>query len=514
MYLCALVGVSSAAAQTFEPRDPELRSSFRYVDVAAAAGLSGAEWAAGSGFGAGAAAADYDEDGDIDLFIPTGAGTPDRLYRNDGDGTFTDIATTVGVGSTESHRMALWFDYDNDGDLDLLTVGDCYRLDCAGFQGIQLYRQEHQELFTESTTPAGLTGAFTLGDNAHAGGLAAGDIDRDGDLDLYIAFWKARSLLLANNGDGTFSDIGAAAGVDVDQPLWQPVMWDFNHDGWLDIFLAIDFKPNKLMLNNADGTFSEVAAAAGVNYDANDMGVALGDYDNDGDFDLYVTNIFRDGDHNVLYRMDGVDGDNVPVFSEVSEAAGVQDGRWGWGATFLDADRDGWLDLATTNGATKDEWLTDESQFFLSRGGPNPTFARRGAVVGFNDTYWGSALLALDHDRDGDLDLLQTCYAGGPLRLLRSDTLGRPRAGWLTVIPRQAGANKFAVGAIVRVVAGETMLSRPIHCGISFLGQEPYEAHFGIPPGSERVDLQVIWPDGHITNRSVAAINRIVEISR
>lgn len=488
--------------------------NFQFREVAAASGLTGYAWPSGSGFGAGLAAADYDEDGYVDVFVPTYSGTPDRLYHNNGDGTFTDVAAQVGLASTDLHRMALWFDFDNDGDLDLVTVLDCYNLNCSGTQTIRLYRQENPNQFSEVATAAGLGGTLTLGNNTQAGGIAAGDIDNDGDLDLYVSSWKDISYLFRNNGDGTFSDISASAGVGQDDTIWQPILWDFNQDGWTDLFLAIDFKVNKLYLNNHDGTFREVAAEAGVDYVGNDMGAALGDFDNDGDFDLYTTNIFKNGDHNVLFRMDGVNGNGVPVFSEVSQASGVDDGRWGWGVTWLDANHDGWLDLATVNGYRNANWSADDSRLFLSRGGATPTFANVSAAVNFNDTLWGSGLVALDYDRDGDLDLLQSCAANGPLRLSRNDEIGPRARQWLTVLPRQSGANKFAVGAVVRVTAGGLTLSRPIHAGTSYLSQEPFEANFGIPYGPATVDVQVTWPDGGVTLLAGVGKNQMIEIDR
>lgn len=507
-------GVATLSAQLQTPRDPVELINFKFTETSVVSGLTGYSWPNGSGFGAGAAAADYDEDGDIDLFVPMYEGIPDRLYRNNGDGTFSEVAAQVGLASAELHRMALWLDYDDDGDLDLVVVSDCYQLNCTGDQTIRLYRQENPDLFIDVTPSVGLGGTLTLGAGAHCAGMSAGDIDNDGDLDLYIASWKEPSYLFRNNGNGTFTDVGALAGIDIQDTLWQPILWDFNQDGWTDLFLAIDFEPNLLFLNNQDGTFREAAAAAGVDYVGNDMGVALGDYDNDGDFDMYTTNIFKDGDHNVLFRMDGIAGDGTPLFAEVSQAAGVDDGRWGWGVAWLDANHDGWLDLATVNGFRTAQWKSDDSRFFLNRGGASPTFANVSARVNFNDTYWGAALAALDYDRDGDVDLLETCAGNGPIRLLRNDQVGARKRQWLTVLPRQSGLNKFAVGAVVRVTGGGLTQSRPILCGTSFLSQEPYEAIFGIPFGAATVDVEVIWPDGAVTQLTGVAKNQVIEITR
>jgi hypothetical protein len=449
--------------------------------------------------GGGVAAVDYNNDGFIDLFVANGEGQRSQLYRNNGDGTFIEVGASVGLTSTVPSRIGLFFDYDGDGRLDLAVLGDCFNGECdPKIHYFRLYRQTEAGQFVDVTAAAGLTDASVTQSGTHAAGLAAGDIDNDGYLDLMITYWGEPDRLYHNRGDGTFHNISVSSGVGVRQEKhWQPVFHDFNGDGWQDIFVAVDFTENLLWINNGDLTFTDIAAAAGVDTAYNEMGVTLGDFDNDGDLDIYVTNVFEaiPGARNVLFR-----NDSTPEqvrFTEVSREMGVDNGYWGWGTTFTDCDNDGWLDLAATNGFMEAPWTTDPSKFWTHPGVTGAPYVDVSVEVGFADTDWGSGLVTADLDRDGDLDLIQTCFPGGPLRLLMNQRTGAAAARRALVIqPRMSGPNRYAVGAIVRAANGNSSQMRLISAGTSFMSQEPYEAFFGLR-NEIRVDLLTIeWPDG------------------
>ena len=470
---------------------------FQFNEVGAARGLL--PYAAAVGQGAGVAAADLDDDGDVDLFVPNAEGVPDQLYVNQGDGTYLEEAAARGLASLENHRAGLWVDVDGDRDLDLLVAGDCHDEDqtCPPTT-LRLHRQEADGTFTEVTRAAGLFEDLLVQPDTHVGGLAAGDLDRDGDVDLYTALWEGPAVAWLNDGAGVFSRWAAGAGtLEQDRNHWQPVLHDVDGDGWLDVVQAVDFTANVLWRNLGGAALVDVAPLYGVDNAWNDMGVALGDYDNDLDQDVAVTNGLVADRHNVLYRRTATHGPG-PRFAEQSQAAGTWVGFWGWGVTWLDADLDGWLDQAATNGGSG-LYPSDPSRFFRNTGAAGfdpavgPTFDDVSTAVGFDDGEWGSALLSYDHDRDGDPDLVQACM-NGPLRLLELE----PPAGrhHLLVKPRSDGGNHRALGAVVQITVGGQHQSRLITAGTSFLGQEPAEALFGLGAATVVDRVCVTFPDG------------------
>ena len=505
-----------------------------FVDSSVGAGFE--QYVMAAGMAAGVAAEDFDADGDIDLFVPNGLGYGDQLYVNQGDGTFVDMAPAMGLASTWNSRGAVWFDYDNDRDLDLLVVSDFYlQPSGAGPTSIRLWRNDGGGSFTDMSAQAGVSGVLyegtTFGFLSHVGGITAADLDRDGFLDFLVTYWQppaygAYAHLYMNAGDGTFVDRSLESGLNpVDRSHWQPVIHDFNRDGWPDIFMALDYDPNQLWLNRKDGTFNNVAVAAGCANAWNDMGVALGDFDRDGDFDVMVTNIQADenagnsyaGRHNVFYRNDTV-GASV-AFAEISEACGVADGDWGWGVTFIDADCDGWLDIAQTNGFNEPGYQTDPSRLFHSMGGEPVMFQDESPECGVSDTNIASCMIAVDVDRDGDLDLIQTTAGhqiGQPgLRLYENRSMplaGDTGAAYLVVRPRMHGGNWWAIGTEIRVRTGSVWHARLIMAGTSMLGQEPSEAHFGLGDATVVDEILVSWPDGRETVLSGIGVNQLLDV--
>lgn len=483
----------------------------RFVEVGSERGIGHLHMV--EAMGGGVAAADFDDDGDIDLFVPNTEGAPDQLYRNLGDGTFEEIAAAAGLASIERSRVGVFFDYDGDRRLDLLVAGDCWNRPhgCTEHSTLHLYRQVADGRFEDVTAAAELPGDLITSRTAHRGGIAVGDLDGDGWLDVVLTLWFGHNRVFLNDGDGTFSDAGESTGIGTASGLsWQAAIHDFDRDGRADVYIAVDFNANELWINNGPAGFTDVARNAECDSPWNDMGMTLGDYDNDGDIDLYITNITGPSRHNVLYRNDSTAG--ALLFSEVSEAVGVDDGGWGWGCTFFDADNDGWLDIAATNGWRDGEGADDPSRFFLNLGGEPVTFAELGQAVGFDDRRWGSGLVAADLDRDGDLDLVQACNGSGPhgseLRLLANEPAHDNH--FLVIKPRMRGPNHRAIGAVVRVTAGVRTLTRLITAGTSFLGQEPAEAFFGLGSAVAAERVVIEWPDGRTTEHRDVAADQVI----
>ncbi len=476
-----------------------------FTEVGAAAGFSPYVMAIGPH--AGIAVEDIDGNGFLDIFVPNGEGNADQIYVNRGDGTFQDISASVGLDSMQNHRSALWVDYDGDHDLDLVIGGDCrddpVSLDvCNDPQNLWLYRQDPSGSFEDVSDAAGLSVAWGGRADWHRGGISAGDINNDGYLDLVVVGWHDRAYLFLNNSDGTFTDIAVSSNVSEDVFAYQQAVFhDFDRDGWIDLYFAIDGQvSNRLYINQRDNTFLDIAESAGVAYASTDMGIALGDVNNDGYVDLYVTEISQfvndEYVHNQLY-VNNASG-TTPSFTEISETVGVQNGFWGWGATFIDYDNDGWQDLATTNGKNLAGWTDDHSRLWRNSGITGRAFDDVSAAAHFDDDYIGAGLIAADLDRDGDLDLLQTTSENGPLRFLRNnaESISATANNFVSIKPRMTGTNHWAIGAVVTIEVGANRMTRVITAGTSTDSQEPAEAHFGLEL-ADAVDRVIIdWPGG------------------
>ncbi len=292
----------------------------------------------------GVAAGDYDRDGWVDLYLVRGDIAANLLYRNKGDGTFEEVGEAAGVALRDALGSGpIFADFSGDGWLDLFIGG-------VNGTGPSVYRNRGDGTFEDITASSGLAAL------SNSFGAAFGDIDLDGDLDLYVSHWqpaKSGGYLFRNNGDDTFSDITVAAGV-VAPGIndFTPNFADINNDGWPDLLVAGDFGTSQVFMNDGDGTFTNVTDRTVIT-DENGMGAAIGDYDHDGDLDWFVSSIRDldpplgnwDGSGNRLYRNRG-DG----TFEDVTGDAGVRDGFWGWGSCFGDFNNDSHLDLYHVNG--------------------------------------------------------------------------------------------------------------------------------------------------------------------
>jgi len=479
-------------------------------------------------FMGGVAAGDYDRDGWIDLYTVGGDAAPNRLFRNLGDGAFEETTAGAGVEITgERGNGPLFADYDGDGWLDLFLGG-------VEETPAQLYRNRNGT-FEKVTQQAGLaaqTDTFSA---------AFGDYDRDGDLDLIVTRWGVLGAdkitvehLWRNNGDGTFAAATHQAGLadlgvflegdenNLFSYTFTPNFADIDNDGWPDLLVAADFGSSRVFRNQRNGTFANVTTQ--VISDENGMGAAVGDYDNDGDLDWFVSSIhdpngmaegFWGVSGNRLYQNQG-DG----TFTDATTAAGVREGFWGWGSCFADFNNDGFLDIFHVNGMGylddqtggiwlpgAEEYYYDPARLFVSNG--DGTFTDRAAALGVADTGQGRGIVCFDFDRDGDIDVF-IASNGQAARLYRND--GGTLGNFLTVKLRGDAPNREGIGARVYVSAGAQTQMREIRAGSNFESQDPAMAHFGLGSATTVGETRVVWPDQTETHCQGLAINRLVTV--
>lgn len=467
-------------------KDPPRNYLFRnngdgtFTDVTREAGVEGGGW------GQGAIAADFNNDGYVDLFV-TNFG-PNILYRNNGDGTFTDVAEKAGVsGGNVWHSGASFGDYDKDGHLDLYVCGyvdfdirnppDRNKLYCA-FRGVTV----------KACGPRGLKGA--------------------------------PDKLYRNNGDGTFSDVTAQAGV-TDRNLYygfSALIEDFDGDGWPDIVVTNDANPNYFYRNKGNGTFEEIGATAGIAYDAQgleqaNMGLAVGDIDNDGWMDLFVTTFA--GQKYTFFHNDG-----KGMFTDLTYPAGLGEPTMpylGWSTFFFDYNNDGWKDLFCVNGHVYPELdgrFKDSAYrqpLLLFENQRNGKFREVAGEVGLaNLRLPGRGGAFCDYDNDGDLDLCVINIDDAPL-LLESE--GAQAAGnWLQIKTVGVKSNRDGIGNLVKVTAGNLTQYERVRCGANFLSGNDMRLHFGLAEHDKADQIEIHWPSGTIDRLAGIRANQAIVI--
>jgi tetratricopeptide (TPR) repeat protein len=485
--------------------------------------------------GSGAAWGDFDADGWVDLAIANEVGpvsmtdaerraSPARavLYRSNHDGTFTDVTDRAGIDFRGWGMAAAWADYDNDGQLDLLLTA---------YGRNVLYHQDGGGRFSDRSAASGIgapEGFWT--------GAAWGDYDRDGFLDLYVtgyvkyttqplanapgtidvenpaginpaSFAGERKLLFHNNRDGTFTERAAAAGVDNPTGRGLAAAWvDLDEDGWLDLYVGNDVSDNVLYHNRHDGRFADVTHAAHVADYRSSMGIAVGDWNGDGRQDLYLTHWLAQ--ENALYNNVPPSGPRTarsPPVLFVDEADRYGLGQVSldfvsWGTSFVDYDLDGRLDLFVVNGSTLQrrdaptQLVPMPSQLFWSRG-PEEGFFEVSPVSGEFFRASHVGRGAAFADFDNDGDVdAFVTTNGGPGFLLRND--GGNRNRWLQVELRGTKSNRQGIGARVRLVAGGASQVRQVGAQASYLSQNSLVETFGLGAGARADTVEIVWPRG------------------
>jgi enediyne biosynthesis protein E4 len=475
--------------------------------------------------GSGCAFLDYDADGWQDILFVNGCDWPTavkrrrsspRLYRNNRNGTFTDVTQAAGL-DVEMYGMGVAVgDFNNDGFVDVLIT-------CVGQN--RLFRNTGKGTFVDVTKSSGLGGRLAFSTSA-----IWLDYNRDGLLDLFVCNyvkWSAEhdvfcSLdgtqksyctpeayrgdtcwLFRNRGNGTFEDVTASSGVfDTSSKSLGVAMLDYDQDGWLDLFVANDTQPNKLYRNLRDGTFKDVALEAGVAFDADGkaragMGTDAGDIDNSGRSSLAITNF--ENEMVGLYRPT-----RPGVFEDMALRSGIGQpsrGTLGFGCAFADLNLDGQLDLVVANGHI-DETVRDIAgnvgyaqapHLFVNQGHGQFRDEASAAGAEFARPKVARGLACGDFDRDGDVDLLLTTN-NGPAHLYRNDQRAGHRA--IRFHLRGTASNRDAIGAAVRIFHGGDSQSRMVRSGSSYLSQSELPVTFGVG-ARDRVDRVVIaWPNG------------------
>ena len=479
----------------------------------------------------GVAAGDYDADGDIDLFIVRGDVGPNLLYRNDGNNAFTDVAAAAGLQYTKSatenyrHSGPMFADMDGDGDLDLYM---------GGVQGdpCLIFANNGDGTFTDVTGTSGIAG---VGSQQNISG-AFGDYDLDGDLDLLVTHWQTPLVRTAPGdtehlwrNESTATEIrfvsasvtaglspsittlpDPRAGTEDRDFTFSPAFARINDDLYPDILMVSDFDTSMVFMNNRDGTFTNVTDVDVIRETAG-MGSAIGDYDNDGDLDWFVTSVYREGtgmdpNGNRLYRNDN------GVFVDVTLDARVENGSWGWGACFLDLDNDGHLDLYHTNGWQDDDifhWERDSSRAFVANG--SGAFDEESNSLGLIDQDQGRGVVCADFDNDGDVDIflwINNDTIGG--RLFRNDTSTN---NFLRVKLNGLPPNTAATGARIKVTVGAITQMREISLNSNFVSQNPTDQVIGLGTSAQADSVIIEWPDGQLSDLGAIQANESLVIN-
>ena len=529
--MAGVAGSAGLLAESLWAADPQ-QLPFRLTDVTSSAGIRfrHSSGAFGGKFlpetlGSGCAFLDYDGDGWQDILLINGMDWPGHhsqkrtlaLYRNNRDGTFTDVTHSAGLDGAEIYGMGVAVgDYNNDGFPDILVT-------CVGQN--RLFRNTGKGTFVDVTRSSGLGGRTGFSTSA-----LWFDYDRDGHLDLFVCNYvkwspehdvfcsldgKQKSYctpeayrgetcwLFHNRGDGTFEDVTATSGVfDSSSKSLGVALLDYDQDGWPDLIVANDTQPNKLYRNNRNGTFKEVGVEAGIAFSTDGkaragMGVDVADFSNSGSAGIAITNF--DNEMLGLFRASG-----KGAYEDVAIQAGVgapTKPMLGFGCLFADFDLDGALDLALANGHIDDTvrnirgnvGYAQPPQMFLNLG--KGTFHDMTLDMGpdFSKPKVGRGLAYGDFDRDGDLDLLLTTN-NGPAYLFRNDQRSGNRSIRLRLVGTKS--NRDAIGATVRIESGGVSQTRMVKSGSSYLSQSELPLTFGLGNRdlADRVVIQ--WPSG------------------
>lgn len=445
-----------------------LQAQLQFSDVAVSVGAN-YNYGPASTFGAGVSFADFNGDGWDDLTLTTDENQEIHFLRNDG-GTFTKVSLT-GINLVTRTKQVVWVDYDNDGDKDLFVTS------VSGLN--KLYNNNGSLVFTDVTVAAGL---FTTDLNTY--GSTFGDIDNDGDLDLFVCNREGddnRNYLYRNN-NGVFEDITTSAGINTDVELtFDATFFDYDNDGDQDLYIINDKSDaNRLYQNNGSGSFTDVSITSGAGITIDAMSITIGDYNNDGWFDIYITNI---PNGNQLLKNNG-DG----TFSNVAASAGVSFDSFSWGASFLDADMDGFEDLYVSGSFDDSIPSFLPSAFYHNNG--NDTFTIPSNIGFANDIRMSFGNAIGDFNNDGKPDIV---VMNENFRYFLWENQTTTNNNWIKIKLEGVTSNKDGVGNKIEVRANNKSYYRYTAMGEGYLGQHATSEFVGIGAATDIDYVKVTW---------------------
>jgi len=485
------------AAVSFQSVAGSAGLSYQHADLTAELLSTAGDMAIMSG---GAAAGDFDGDGWMDLYV-TRINLPNLLFRNRGDGTFEEVGAAAGVDLDSYSAGCVWADIDNDGDQDLYvltfeTRNYLYINDGTGhFQ--EQAKERQVDLERDLAEHVGTSAAF-------------GDVDNDGDLDLLATAWQTGSFshdntqtrLFINDGQGSFSDNTANAGLTAPISGFTPAFVDVDLDGWQDILIAGDFGTSLYYHNQGKGVFLDQTEAAGVGTIDNGMGASVMDIDNDGDPDWFVSAIFDEDEceetagcgwgftGNRLFLNDG-----QGHFEDGTDSWGVRDGGWGWGASSLDFDNDGDVDLVLANGiemsgTTAEDKFNDSTLRLWQNNDETMTdISTEAGVFAIGST---RGVVVFDYDKDGDQDFYVVHHDHKPFLF---ENISTDAGHWLRVRLQGTRSNIDGTGAIIRLTTADGRVqTRFAGNNSNYNSHNEPIVHFGLGDATEVAALEVEWP--------------------
>lgn len=442
-----------------------LPSQTSFEDHSVAAGINN------TGFNRSVAVVDYNNDGWEDLYF-TRIGKSNVLYRNNGDGSFSDVSQLAGIDVAGDSGASVWGDLDNDGWVDLVL----------GNRDIpsQVFRNNGDGTFQDVTQMVGIENI------AKVQSVLLADVNNDGWLDVYWANLGTQNAMYLNQGDGTFLDVTQVSGTTDTQLNMGAVFFDYENDGDQDLYLSHDAnQANILYQNDGKGQFMDVSVAAGVAYEGQGMGVDAADFNNDGYLDLYITNLYE----NTLY-LNNQDG----TFTDVSEVAQVADLGMGWGTSWMDYDNDGWMDLYVCN----ETYFPVLGHFYnnvMYRNLGDGTFAISSQNSPLESPLGGYGMAHLDVNKDGQLDIVIANSSPVDGNQLLFNKLQNDHH-WITLDLEGTVSNRDAIGAKACLYLGDLQLCDQVMAGTGYASQSSLRLHFGLGE-AERIDSLIVqWPSG------------------